>query len=46
MFIKNDTLKLYDKTIKDLTHAVGMEKTFHQEPIEQIKQMKNMVNEE
>ena len=46
MFIKNDTLKLYDKTINDLTHAVSMEKTFHQELIEQIKQMKSMVNEE
>ena len=46
MFIKNDTLKLYDKTIKDLSRAVEVEKSLHQDLLEQIKQMKSIVNEE
>lgn len=46
MFVKNDTLKLYDKTIKDLTQAKEMEKAFQQELTEQIQSMKDLVNEE
>ena len=46
MFIKNDTLKLYDKTIKDLSRAVEVEKSLHQDLLDQIKQMKSIVNEE
>lgn len=46
MFIKNDTLKLYDKTIKDLSRAVEVEKSLRQDLLDQIKQMKSIVNEE
>ena len=31
LFIKNDTLKLFDKTIEDLTSAVEMEQTCRKE---------------
>ena len=37
MFIKNDTLKLYDKTIQDLSKALYTEKAFHEEMLEQVK---------
>lgn len=29
LFIKNDTMKLYDKTIEDLSKALEIEKDFH-----------------
>lgn len=46
IFIKNDTLKLYDKTIHDLKSAVDMEKDYFVDLQEQIKEMKEIVNEE
>ena len=46
LFVKNDTLKLYDKTIKELQKAKDTEEAFREELLEQIKEMKDLVSEE
>ena len=46
LFIKNDTMKLYDKTIEDLSNALNVEKNFHSNLEDQIKELKNILNEE
>lgn len=46
LFVKNDTLKLYDKTLEDLTKALNMEKAFDGELTDNIKKMKELVDEE
>ena len=39
-------MKLYDKTIEDLSKALNIEKNFHSKLEEQIKELKNILNEE
>ena len=46
IFVKNDTLKLYDKTISDLQKAVDLEKSYEKDLEEKIKQMKELLHEE
>ena len=46
VFVKNDTLKLYDKTLKDMTRALEIEKAFQSDLEDKIKQMKDLLHEE
>ena len=46
LFVKNDTLKLFDKTIEDLTTAIEVEKIYDEELNNQIKHMKELLYEE
>ena len=46
MFVKNDTMKLYDRTIDDIKRALQMEKQYVQKLTYEINQMKEIVAEE
>lgn len=46
LFVKNDTMKLYDRTIEDLKKAIDVEKQFMSQLQAQIKEMKVIVAEE
>ena len=46
LFVKNDTMKLYDRTIDDIKRALQMEKQYVQKLTYEINQMKEIVAEE
>lgn len=46
VFVKNDTLKLYDKTLKDMSKALEIEKAFQSDLEDKVKQMKDLLHEE
>lgn len=46
LFTKNDSLKLYEKTINDLRKALVTEKAYIQTLQEQVGEVKHILNEE